>query len=59
MMTESLGGDVEMLALSLEVEYGSPVFLNGHHMPTAEAWDRSTVGSEQYRKRATGEKGTR
>ncbi len=42
---------IEKLALSLEEEYGSPVFLNGHHMPTAEAWDRSTIGSEQYRKR--------
>jgi hypothetical protein len=51
MMTESLSGDVERLAFDLEAKYGSPVFLNGHHMPTAEVWDRSPVGNEQYRNR--------
>lgn len=51
MMTESLSGDVERLALDLEAKYGSPAFLNRHHMPTAEAWDRSRVGSQQYRHR--------
>lgn len=56
MMTESLSGDVERLALDLEAKYGSPVFLNSHHMPTAEAWDRSMVGSEQYRQRRDGRK---
>lgn len=51
LMTEKLTGDVERLALELEEKYGSPVFLNTKHMPVAEDWDRSTVGSEQYRKR--------
>lgn len=51
MMTESLPGDIEKQALDLEHRYGSPVFLKGHHMREAEAWDRSTVGSEQYRRR--------
>ena len=49
MLTESLSGDVEQLAHDLEEQFGSPVFLNGHHMPTAEAWDRSNVTSEKYR----------
>ncbi len=51
MMTESLTGDLEKQTHSLEAKYGSPVFLNGHHMPTAEDWDRSNVGSEEYRNR--------
>lgn len=51
LMTESLSGDVEELALALETKYGSPVFLRGQHMPKVEEWDRSNVGSTKYRER--------
>jgi lambda-carrageenase len=51
LMTESLSGDLEETAMALEAEYGTPVFLRGQHMPRVEAWDRSSIGSEQYRER--------
>ena len=51
MMTEKLAGDLEPRALDLEATCGSPVFLRSKHMPAAEAWDRSGIGSEIYRRR--------
>lgn len=51
MLTESLRDELEDYALGLQAKYGSPVFLNGKHMPRVEQWDRATVGSEQYRNR--------
>ncbi|TWT80797.1 Lambda-carrageenase precursor [Planctomycetes bacterium CA13] len=42
---------VEALVEELRSSYGSPVFLNGFHMGTAEDWDRSAIESEKYRDR--------
>lgn len=51
LMTEKLSGEVEKLAINIEAKCGSPVFLKGQFMPEVESWDRSTVGSDQYRQR--------
>ncbi len=50
-MTESLSGDLEERALDLTARYGSPVFLQGKHMPMVEDWDRSGIECEKYRDR--------
>ncbi|CAA6692397.1 MULTISPECIES: hypothetical protein [unclassified Lentimonas] len=51
MMSESLKGDVEQLATSLEAEYGTPVFLQSQHMSKVEDFDRSMIKDDKYRDR--------